>query len=123
MDRAAAAAAELMPLLARLDDDQQRADGVRRAGLDRAEQIRRDGSAAAAAVRARAAENAESVAAQAEAEVLGSAATPGEGAAPDTAEIARRAAERLPGEVERVVAVARELIAQLCAPIPEAADR
>ncbi|WP_019926519.1 hypothetical protein [Nocardia sp. BMG111209] len=123
VDRAAAAAAELMPLLARLDDDQQRADQIRRAALDRADRIRRDGSATAATVRAQATENAESVAAQTEQMVIGSAApTAGDGA-PDTAEIARQAAQRLPDEVERVVAAARELIAQLCAPIPDSADR
>ncbi|ATL69302.1 hypothetical protein CRH09_27130 [Nocardia terpenica] len=112
MDRAAVAAAELMPLLARLDDAHDEADRIRRAAETRAVRLRDGGDRAAAALVDRARESVEIVAAQAMTEALAQARErepePG-----SDADISGRVQARLPDYVDRVVATAREIIAEL----------
>jgi hypothetical protein len=118
VDRSATAAAELTPLLSRLDATREEADRIRTAAHEQAAQLRRDGSAESAALVERARENVETVAAQAAAQEL-SAARIADPASDAATEVAQRVAERLPTYTERVVAAARELLAELCAPDSE----
>ncbi|MGW5382493.1 hypothetical protein [Nocardia sp. NPDC003963] len=122
VDRSAAAAAELMPVLARLDPVQDEAERLRAAALDQAADIRRAGRDDAAAVVRRARENTQRVAARAESVAMRSQA----GAFPDVLDAATEAGvvvDRLPPYVEQVVSAARDLIAGMCAPPDEAAVR
>lgn len=128
VDRAAAAAAELMPLLERLDSVQDEAGRLEATAREQAAQIRRAGSEEAAALVRCARDAAETTAAQAaSSESADDAATGREDDLPDdgdtAAEVSRRAGERLPEYVDQVVAGMRELIADLCAPASGTARR
>jgi hypothetical protein len=113
-----------MPLLERLDPAQDEADRLRTEARDQAAQLRLAGSSQAAAVVEQARENVEAVAAQAASATIAAARCERQAAEPDAAaEVTRRADERLPAYVDRVIAVARDLIAELSAPANEAVPR
>ncbi|WP_225728964.1 MULTISPECIES: hypothetical protein [unclassified Nocardia] len=109
-DRPAEAAAELLPVLALLDDAQDRADRIRRDAIALAAQLRGEAAAEARAIVERAREQVEFVAQQATDRLL--AANPPTDTAPTAIEL--RAEDRLPAYVARVTARAHQLIAELC---------
>lgn len=112
-DRSAAAAAELMPVLVRLDDAHREAERIRATALEQAERLRRDGREAAAALLEHARENVETVAAQAATAVLAAAQTEVPAEPPGGPRLPRRAEERLPAYIDRVVTTARELVGEV----------
>jgi hypothetical protein len=121
VDRAAAAAAELIPVLERLDAAQDEADRRRAAAQDEAARVTHAGTRAAAALLQQARDNAETVAAQAASTAMRAASRDGPDEDPETpAQVLRSAAQRQPADVERVVAAARDLIAGLTAPRDDA---
>ncbi len=124
VDRAAAAAAELMPVLTRLDAVQDDAETVRREARARAAELREAARTEAEADLARAREDTEVVAAQAASRAIGEAGS-GDGKAPaDPAdEVEQRVAARLSGCVDRVRGQARELLEVLCAADSDEARR
>lgn len=101
-----------MPLLVRLDDAHDEADRIRRAAEARAVRLRDEGDSTAAALVDRARESMETVAAQAMTKALAQARERAPDPGPD-ADIPGRVQARLPEYVDRVVAVAREIIAEL----------
>ena len=131
IDRAAAAAAELMPLLERLDLAQDEAQRLRAAAREQAAQVRLAGRDESATLVQRVREHAETVAAQIVSDdsmagvdlgTTSGAEGPGDGR--DVARVlTRRSEERLPEYVDQVVAVVREMLAGLCAPVTGARPR
>lgn len=131
IDRAAAAAAELMPLLERLDTAQDEVQRLRAAAREQAAQVRLAGGDEAAAVIRHARDHAETVATQLVSDDSAAGAdrgtaSGGEGPADGrdaAAELTRRAEERLPDYVDQVVAGGRGILADLCAPVTESTPR
>ncbi|MEV6097084.1 hypothetical protein [Nocardia sp. NPDC051981] len=122
-DRAAEAAAELTPLLRRLDTVQDAADRLRAEAQHQAERIRADGLAEARSIVETASTATESVSDATMAAALARTAAD----SPDDATVAiaalrARADERLPGYVQRVVARARADLDVLSASDPTAAS-
>jgi hypothetical protein len=125
VDRAAAAAAELMPLLVLLDDVQDEAEQLRRAAGTRAATMLRAGELEAVEIVSRAREGAEAVAAQAASRTVAAAGDDRlGGASPAADDIRTRAAQRMPAYVDRAVACAHDLVEELCeSPAAEVPDR
>lgn len=117
VDRAATTAAELLPLLDRLDAVQDEADRLRTNAREEAAHLRRAGTRAAAALVQQARDDTETIAAQAFANKITAAAADTAGADAEAAtEMAPRGTPSQDADVQRVVAAARDLIAGLRAP-------
>lgn len=112
-DRAARAAAELGPLLARLDPAQREAQRIRVEAEAEAERIRRraaqEATGQVAAARALAEEWRRRAAAEAALETVNGTAVARQAADAEAAEVHARATERLPRYVDRVTALVLDL--------------
>jgi vacuolar-type H+-ATPase subunit E/Vma4 len=111
-DRGADAAAELIPLLALLDDSQDEASRIRSEAAARADEIRSSAGELAAAIVARARRDAGRVAAESEANACRTAgAAQADMRARTATEIERlrsRIAQQMPDYVDKVVAAVRQ---------------